>query len=85
MYVAFPDWQTRGTVGDTFGAVNALFSGLALAAVGYNLLLQRRELNLQRQELRLTRRVMEAQLDEMRSAREKHAADQPRLYRIPAD
>lgn len=38
--------------GDTFGALNALFSGLALAGVIYAMLLQRRELEYQRAELR---------------------------------
>ena len=40
--------EYRGVIGDMFGASNALFSGLALAAVAYSLWLQRRELELQR-------------------------------------
>jgi hypothetical protein len=50
-----PDWTTRGTFGDMFGAVNTLFSGLAFAGVIYTILLQGEELSLQRQELSLTR------------------------------
>lgn len=38
-----------------FGAVNALFSGLAFAGIIYTILPQRRELELQREELRATR------------------------------
>jgi hypothetical protein len=38
-----------------FGAVNALFSGLAFAGVVFALLVQRVELQLQREELRLAR------------------------------
>jgi hypothetical protein len=45
----------RGTFGDMFGSVNALFSGLALAGIILTILLQRKELSLQRQELRDTR------------------------------
>jgi hypothetical protein len=45
----------RGSFGDMFGAVNALFSGLALAGVIYAILMQREELALQREELRATR------------------------------
>ncbi len=45
----------RGTFGDMFGAVNSLFSGLALAGIILTILLQRKELALQRQELRDTR------------------------------
>src|SRR5687768_1221158 len=62
-----PTWQERGTFGDMFGAVNALFSGLALAGVIYAIVLQRQELALQRDELRLTRAELEraAQAQEM--------------------
>jgi hypothetical protein len=41
----------RGQFGDKFGAVNALFSGLAFACLVYVTFLQRRELALQREEL----------------------------------
>lgn len=41
----------RGTFGDMFGAVNALFSGLAFAGIIFTIFLQRRELQLQRDEL----------------------------------
>lgn len=44
-----------GTFGDTFGAANALFSGLALAGVIIAILMQKQELELQRQELAQTR------------------------------
>lgn len=53
--------KDRGTFGDMFGAVNALFSGLAFAALIYTVHLQRIELALQRQELTLTRRELEGQ------------------------
>lgn len=51
----------RGTFGDMFGAVNALFSGLAFASLIYTIVLQKRELQLQRQELVLTRAELEGQ------------------------
>ena len=44
-------WSERGTFGDMFGAVNALFSGLAFVGVIIAILLQRQELQLQRTEL----------------------------------
>jgi hypothetical protein len=44
-----------GVFGDQFGAVNALFSGLAFAGVIYAVILQSKELELQREELVLTR------------------------------
>ena len=50
--------ETAGQFGDTFGAVNALFSGLAFAGLIYTALLQRLELGLQRQELELTRKEL---------------------------
>lgn len=51
----FPTWEERAGFGDTFGAVNALFSGLALGGVVLAVFLQRTELRLQREELTLTR------------------------------
>ena len=44
-----------GTYGDMFGAINALFSGLAFAGVIVAIFLQRKELELQREELTATR------------------------------
>jgi hypothetical protein len=45
----------RGTFGDMFGSINALFSGLAFTGIILTILLQRKELALQRQELKDTR------------------------------
>ncbi len=50
-----PDWQTRSSFGEMFGAINALFSGAAFAGVIFAILLQRRELMLQRRELKMAR------------------------------
>lgn len=49
-----------GLYGDSFGALNVLFSGLALVGVTIAILLQTRELTLQRQELADTRRELES-------------------------
>ena len=51
----------RGTFGDMFGAVNALFSGLAFAGLIVTLLYQKEELKLQREELKETRNELNAQ------------------------
>lgn len=56
-----------GRFGDMFGAVNALFSGLAFAGVIYAILLQRHELALQRRELDLTRQVLMEQELQLRA------------------
>lgn len=53
--------EQRGTFGDMFGAINALFSGLAFASLVYTILLQRTELQLQRNELKYTREELEGQ------------------------
>ena len=70
-----PTW--RGTFGDQFGAVNALFSGLAFAGLIYTIILQRRDLELQRndlklqrEELALTRKEMEEQTAEFEKQNE---------------
>ena len=43
-----------GVLGDSFGALNALFSGIAFAGLIIAILYQREDLILQRNELRLT-------------------------------
>ncbi len=62
------DNQARGTFGDQFGAVNALFSGLAFAGVILAIWMQSRELALQRQQLKLTYREMKNQRAEMEAS-----------------
>jgi hypothetical protein len=57
------EWSEKGTIGDSFGAVNALFSGLAFAGLIFAILLQRKELKLQREELEETRVVFQKQSD----------------------
>lgn len=54
----------QGTFGDMFGAVNALFSGLAFAGLIATLLYQKNELKLQREELKLTREELQSQRKE---------------------
>jgi len=63
----------RGTFGDMFGAVNALFSGLAFAGIIYTILLQREELKQQREELKLTRAEFEKQNETMSLQRFEHS------------
>ncbi len=60
-YISFGDNETRGTLGDMFGAINALFSGLALGGVIYTILLQRLELELQRDEIRYSSEQLKGQ------------------------
>lgn len=60
-FIADPD---RGTFGDMFGAVNALFSGLAFAGLIVTLLYQKEELKLQREELAQTREELKGQREE---------------------
>ncbi len=54
-----PTWSDRAAFGESFGAVNALFSGLALGGVVLAILLQRQDLQLQRVELELTRKELQ--------------------------
>lgn len=54
LYCNLDSWADRGTFGDMFGAVNSLFSGLALAGVVYAILQQHLELRDHRKELQRT-------------------------------
>lgn len=60
----------RGTFGDMFGGLNALFSGLAFAGIIYTILLQMTELKLQREELKQTREVLNDQKDQLKAQNE---------------
>lgn len=51
-------WSDRGTFGDLFGAINSLFSGLALAGLVYSIYANRQEIQLQREEIELNRKEL---------------------------
>ena len=53
--------EPGGKFWDSFGAINALFAGLAFAVVIYAILLQKKELELQREELQATRNEIKEQ------------------------
>lgn len=74
----FSTWQERGTFGDSFGAINSLFSGLAFAGIIYTIILQKNELQLQRQELAYTRRELERSASAQEES-EKTLKEQSRL------
>ena len=71
MLAALDNWAARAAFGDMFGAVNTLFSGLALAGVILAIYLQSQELRLQRIALELTRTEL-AQSSEAQSQEEGH-------------
>jgi hypothetical protein len=59
------DMMQRGQIGDAFGMINSLFSGLAFAGLIVTIIMQSKELKLQRRELKLTRQEMELNRTEM--------------------
>ncbi|MCD8418536.1 putative phage abortive infection protein [Tenacibaculum finnmarkense genomovar finnmarkense] len=61
--------DARGTFGDMFGSINALYSGLAFAGIIVTILLQRQELKSQRQELKQTRKEFEIQNETLKLQR----------------
>lgn len=63
--VANTQGENRGTFGDMFGAVNALFTGLAFAGILMTIMLQMKELRLQRLELRDTRVELKGQKEQL--------------------
>jgi len=70
--IVFVEAKSRGELGDMFGTVNALFSGLAFAALIYTLLMQKEELGLQRKvleqqvaETKITSKELKSQTFEM--------------------
>ena len=69
-YLISEDMSDCGTFGDQFGAVNALFSGIAFAGLIYTIFLQRRDLRNQRKELFLQRKELTRNREEMRQQTE---------------
>ena len=65
--VYFPTIETRGQFGDSFGAINALFAGLAFAGVIWAIMLQQKELALQRKELKETREEIRGQKEQLQA------------------
>jgi hypothetical protein len=59
--------RTRAQFADSYGAINALFSGLALGGVILAIFMQRDELQLQRQELTATREELQRTADAQQS------------------
>ena len=80
---SFPTMAERGQVGDTFGAVNALFSGLAFAGVLIAIWLQRADLQMQHTDLRLQQESLAVQIQEMIASREQ-LAEQAKAQRAYA-
>ena len=62
---ALPEWSERAALGDMFGAVNALFSGLAFAGILFTLHFQRQELSVQREELSAQREELKLTREEL--------------------
>lgn len=69
LWVFLPTLEERGQFGDLFGAVNALFSGLAFAGLYSALKVQQSQLELQRNELALQRDELRMQREEMIASR----------------
>jgi hypothetical protein len=88
VWISAPVWiwnqfntlQDRAYFGGMYGAVEALFSGLAFAGVIYALFLQRHELALQREELRASRKAFIAQneilTEQLRTTRAAHRSEE---------
>ena len=59
-----PDWQTRGQFGDTFGALNTLFTGWAFVGVLFTLFQQSREIEEGREKIE-EQRAIQKKTEEM--------------------
>lgn len=64
IYMFIPQAE-RGTFGDMFGAINALFSAFAFGGLVYTLFIQRYELSLQRKELEMQRLEVARNADQL--------------------
>lgn len=71
-------WEKASKMGDSFGSINALISGLAFIALTYTIHLQRKELGLQRKELAMTRDEL-SKSAEAQEAASQHQANLAKL------
>lgn len=69
IYLCIDDWDERGQFGDLFGAVNALFSGLAFAGLVITIIQQRHDLHLQRQAINQSKKDINQQNETMKIER----------------
>jgi septal ring factor EnvC (AmiA/AmiB activator) len=58
LYFSLDNWSERGTFGDMFGAINALFSGLAFAGLIFTIIMQREEIKTNQDEIELNRQEL---------------------------
>ena len=65
---AFPygDWGRRGLIGDSFGALNTLFSGLALAGLAVNIYIQNSQLRKLEKREQANENTLSIQADTLR-------------------
>jgi methyl-accepting chemotaxis protein len=77
------DLNSAGSLGDSFGSVNALFSGLAFAGVICAIIMQRQELALQREELSLTREELRKSAEAQQQSSDK-LAEQAEVMKVTA-
>ena len=64
MRLTFGEWQYAAQFGDSFGGLNAFFTGAALLGAIFAILLQAHELRLQREELVLQRKELQENREE---------------------
>lgn len=78
------DADDRGIFGDTFGAVNALFSGLAFAGVTYAILMQRYEVALAKEEASVTKKILDDQTSHlnMQNSREMSKSSEDTFFKL---
>lgn len=67
-----------GVLGDSFGFLSSLFSGLAFAGLIITIVMQKKELSMQREELQLQRQALESQVQELERMSRYSALDQVR-------
>lgn len=60
-FIFFEDWSKSGPMGDTFGAVNSLFTGFAFAGLIVTIVLQQKGLEVQQKDMRIQQQSIELQ------------------------
>jgi len=86
LYYLLPQLTDRGLFGDSFGAINTLFSAFAFIGIIIAIFYQKEELELQREEIAQNRKELERQADALeKSLKLQSATSMLNVYSIILD
>jgi hypothetical protein len=84
VFMYYKDLEESAIFGDSFGAINSLFTGLAFGGLIYTIYLQRKDLEIQREDLKETKTELKRSADAQEKS-EKALTEQIKLMNVTAE